>query len=863
MTANQIRQTFLDFFASKGHSIVPSAPMVVKGDPTLMFTNAGMNQFKDVILGNVPVASARVADTQKCLRVSGKHNDLEEVGHDTYHHTMFEMLGNWSFGNYFKKEAIDWAWELLTEVYKLPVEQIYVTVYQGDEVVPYDEEAKSLWLRFLPADHIIDGNRKDNFWEMGETGPCGPCSEIHFDNRPPSEREAVSGATLVNKDNPLVIEIWNLVFMQYLRKADGSLEPLAMKCIDTGMGFERLCMIIQGVQSNYDTDVFRPTISRLSELCGKKYGTSKEIDVAMRVVADHLRAVAFSIADGQLPSNQKAGYVIRRILRRAVRYGYTYLGFTEPFIWKLVDVLAQQMGGQFGELRAQKELIEKVIQEEEASFLRTLANGINLLEGVMASAKGTIDGRTAFELYDTFGFPIDLTELIAKENGLTVDLAGFEKHLAAQKERSRGDAAMEAGDWVELIPITQSEFVGYDTLTAKVRIARYRSVTSKGKTTYQLVLDRTPFYGNSGGQVGDVGMLGSIPVTDTLKENGQTVHVVESLPEDLSGEFTATVDAAKRAAGAANHSATHLMHEALRAVLGDHVEQKGSLVTPEVLRFDFSHFGKVAPEELRLVERKVNAAIRANLPLDEERNCSIEKAKEQGATMLFGEKYGDKVRVVRFGDSIELCGGTHVAATGSIGFFRILSEGAISAGVRRIEAITGARAEEYDYMLEDSLNSVKELLKSPKVVEAMEKLLAENETLAREVEAMQRERVEGIVEIWSNEIGSLPAQNGVVVLARKLAMPGDVAKNLVFALKSRFPNAAIILGLEGEKPSLAVGLGDEVVARGVKAGDVVREAAKKIDGSGGGQPAFAIAGGKNPAGMDEAMSVAAQLIVEN
>ncbi len=865
--------------------------MVVKGDPTLMFTNAGMNQFKDVILGNVPVTSARVADTQKCLRVSGKHNDLEEVGHDTYHHTMFEMLGNWSFGDYFKREAIEWAWELLTQVYGLPAERIYVTVFEGDSAdgVPYDQEAAEIWGRFVASDHIIKGNKKDNFWEMGDTGPCGPCSEIHFDNRPNDERANLSGAELVNKDNPLVIEIWNLVFMQYLRRADGSLVPLEMRCIDTGMGFERLCMILQGKRSNYDTDVFQPTIQRLAELCGKEYGASGDVDVAMRVIADHLRAVAFSIADGQLPGNQKAGYVIRRILRRAVRYGYTYLGFTEPFMWRLVDGLAEQMGGQFPELRAQKELVEKVIQEEEASFLRTLATGISLLEGVMGRAGSkTISGKDAFELYDTYGFPVDLTELIARESGYSVDIAGFEKELAAQKERSRGAAATESSDWTELLPVKESLFTGYDTLTEQVKIARWRSVSAKGRTTYQLVFDRTPFYGASGGQVGDVGYIQEmgvsgyidaergtmgggvsgnmggerVAVIDTLKENGQTVHIVERLPDDVAGVFTAVVDGEKRAAAAANHSATHLMHEALRSTLGDHVEQKGSMVSPDVLRFDFSHFQKVTPEELRKVERMVNAAVRANYPLEEERECSIESAREKGAMMLFGEKYGDKVRVVRFGDSVELCGGTHASATGDIGFFRITSEGAISAGVRRIEAITGRKAEEYAYAVEDMMKAVQETIRNPHVMEAVQKMIAENEHLAREIEAMNREKIAGMVEQMAAEISNRRAENGMIVVRQRLFVRPELAKDLMFALRKREPRLAMVVGIapEGGKPTLAVALGDDVVARGLNAGTVVREAAKEIDGGGGGQPFFAMAGGKNPDGLERAIDRAVELI---
>jgi alanyl-tRNA synthetase len=848
--------------------------MVVKGDPTLMFTNAGMNQFKDVILGNAPVRSPRVADTQKCLRVSGKHNDLEEVGHDTYHHTMFEMLGNWSFGDYFKREAIEWAWEYLTGVLKLPAEQIYVTVFEGDATdgVPLDSEARELWKAFLPEEHILLGNKKDNFWEMGDTGPCGPCSEIHFDNRPAEERAAESGALHVNRDNPLVIEIWNLVFMQYLRRADGGLSPLEMRCIDTGMGFERLCMIVQGVRSNYDTDIFQPTIQRIAAMCGKSYGVAPADDVAMRVIADHLRAISFSIADGQLPSNVKAGYVIRRILRRAVRYGYTYLGFTEPFMWKLVEGLASQMGGQFPELLAQKELIEKVIREEEASFFRTLDTGIQLLDNVMSRAKASgeavIGGGDAFRLYDTFGFPIDLTELIARENGLGVDLAGFERELAAQKERSRGAAAVESGDWVELIPLKESEFTGYDTLSETVRIARWRQVTTKGKTLYQLVFDRTPFYGASGGQVGDTGFITSqadgesIQIIDTLKENGQTVHIVTKMPQDSSAPFTATVSEGPRAATAANHSATHLLHEALREVLGTHVEQKGSLVSPASLRFDFSHFQKVSPEELREVERRVNVAVRANLPLDEERDSTIEAAREKGAMMLFGEKYGDRVRVVRFGSSVELCGGTHAPATGAIGLFKIVSEGAISAGVRRIEAVTGAEAENLVYAADDTLASIREAVKSPRIEEAVQKMIAENEALSKELAAIQREKTEQMVAEISAEIEQ-HAGEGTIVVRRKFTTKPDAVKALMQTLRGRWPRLAMVAGVESEgRPTLAIALGDEVTAGGVNAGAVVREAAKEIEGNGGGQPFFAMAGGKNPAGLDRAMDKAITLITK-
>ena len=756
MESNKIRQAFLDFFAGKGHTIVPSAPMVVKNDPTLMFTNAGMNQFKDIFLGNAPRKYPRVADTQKCLRVSGKHNDLEEVGHDTYHHTMFEMLGNWSYGDYFKKEAISWAWELLTEVYGLPKERMYATVFEGsdEDGVPFDSEAYGYWSQFLPDDHIIRGNKHDNFWEMGETGPCGPCSEIPFDLRDVAEIAKIPGREMVNAGHPQVIEIWNLVFMQFNRKANGSLEPLPAKNVDTGMGFERLCMILQGKKSNYDTDVFQPMIQRISAMSGKRYGEDENTDVAMRVIADHLRAIAFSIADGQLPSNVKAGYVIRRILRRAVRYGYTYLGFNEPFICKLVVTLVEQMGGQFPELKAQQTLIERVIEEEEAAFLRTLATGINLLDGVIRESKkngrSEISGKEAFLLYDTYGFPIDLTELIAREQGMGVDLEAFNVELQAQKERSRNASAVDTDDWVEIMPVEQSEFIGYDTLTANVRITRYRKVSTKGKTSYQLVFDRTPFYGNSGGQVGDTGYIESngerINIVATEKENGLIIHIVDKMPSDPAAEFTAVVDAEKRQAAANNHTATHLMHEALRKVLGNHVEQKGSLVTPGYLRFDFSHFQKVTLEELREVERLVNRAIRANYPLEENRNATKEEAEKCGAMMLFGEKYGDRVRMVRFGTSVELCGGTHTSATGNIGIFRILNESAISAGVRRIEAVTGAAAEDLMYAAEDTMRNIGECLNNSQILPAIKKLVENNESLRHEVEEMRREQIAALAD---------------------------------------------------------------------------------------------------------------------
>ncbi|WP_302250163.1 alanine--tRNA ligase [uncultured Alistipes sp.] len=868
MESNKIRQAFLDFFASKGHVIVPSAPMVVKGDPTLMFTNAGMNQFKDIFLGNAPRKYPRAADTQKCLRVSGKHNDLEEVGHDTYHHTMFEMLGNWSYGDYFKKEAIAWAWELLHDVYHLPAERMYATVFEGSEEdgVPFDQEAYDYWRRFLPEDHIIRGNKHDNFWEMGETGPCGPCSEIHYDLRDEAEIAAKPGREMVNAGHPQVIEIWNLVFMQFNRKANGSLEELPARNVDTGMGFERLCMILQGKKSNYDTDVFQPTIGRIAALAGKRYGEDEKVDVAMRVIADHLRAIAFSIADGQLPSNVKAGYVIRRILRRAVRYGYTYLGFTEPTICKLVAGLVEQMGGQFPELKAQQALIEKVIEEEEASFLRTLATGINLLDGVIErtrrEGKTLISGKDAFVLYDTFGFPIDLTELIAREQGVGVDLEAFEKELQTQKERSRNAAAVDTDDWVELMPLKESVFTGYDTLTDTVHIARYRRVTSKGRTSYQLVFDRTPFYGNSGGQIGDVGYIESanerIAVVATEKENGQIIQIVEQLPENPAAEFRAVVDAEKRQAAANNHTATHLMHEALRKVLGMHVEQKGSMVTPEMLRFDFSHFQKVTPAELREVEQLVNRAVRADYPLEEKRDATKEEAAAAGAMMLFGEKYGDRVRMVRFGTSVELCGGTHTRATGTIGLFKILNESAISAGVRRIEAVTGEQAERILYAAEDTLTSLGEALHNSQVETAVRKMLESNDALSKEVESMRREQVAQ----WAEKIAaSTPVREGMQLIAMQTDRRADFIKDLAYNLRSRSPQLVFVVGTVSEgKPSLTVMLGEEITSRGVNAGAVVREAAKLMQGGGGGQAFFATAGGKNPDGLQAAIDKAVELI---
>ncbi|MBP3564981.1 MAG: alanine--tRNA ligase [Alistipes sp.] len=867
MESNKIRQAFLDFFQSKEHTIVPSAPMVVKGDPTLMFTNAGMNQFKDIFLGNAPRQTPRAADTQKCLRVSGKHNDLEEVGHDTYHHTMFEMLGNWSFGDYFKKEAIAWAWELLTDVYGLDKSRMYATVFEGSEEdgVPFDDEAYGYWKQYLPEDHIIRGNKHDNFWEMGETGPCGPCSEIHFDLRDEEEIAKVPGRDMVNMSHPQVIEIWNLVFMQFNRKVNGELEPLPAKHVDTGMGFERLCMIMQGKKSNYDTDVFQPTISRIAAMAGKRYGDDEKADVAMRVIADHLRAIAFSIADGQLPANAKAGYVIRRILRRAVRYGYTYLGFNEPTLCKLVAGLAEQMGHQFPELKKQQTLIERVIEEEEASFLRTLATGINLLDRVIAKVgkDGVIAGKDAFELYDTFGFPIDLTELIAREQGVGVDLEGFEKELQAQKERSRNAAAQDIDDWQELKAIEQCEFIGYDTLTAPIHIARYRRVTSKGKTTYQLVFDQTPFYGNSGGQIGDTGYIENanekIDVVATEKENGLIIHVVTKLPENIEAEFTAVVDAAKRQAAANNHTATHLLDQALRQVLGTHVEQKGSMVTPQGLRFDFSHFQKVTVEELREVERLVNKLIRQNHPLEENREATMDEANAMGAIALFGEKYGDKVRVVKFGDSVELCGGTHTSATGTLGVFKIVGESAISAGVRRIEAVTAERAEEVLYAVEDQISNLAELVNNPKIEVAIKKMIESNETLQKELEQLHKEQIDAMVE---KIMKARNPESKYFVVARQVPYASNMIKDLAYTLRSKVSDIIMVLGSVNDyKPMLAVMLGDDIVARGVDAGAVVREAAKVMNGGGGGQKFFATAGGKNPDALQAAIDKAVEIIV--
>ena len=861
MTSGELRSMWLNFFKSKGHAVIPSASVIPENDPTVLFTTAGMHPLVPYLLGSKHPAGTRLTDVQKCIRTG----DIDEVG-DASHLTFFEMLGNWSLGDYFKKEMIAWSWEFLTspEYLGLDKDKLAFTVFEGEGDIPRDEEAANYWMENgVKKENIYFLPREHNWWgPAGQTGPCGPDTEMFIIKDQPPCGPNCSPACSCGR----FLEIWNDVFMQYNKTADGQYVPMAKKNVDTGMGFERLCMILQGKKSNYDTDVFQPTIGRIAEMSGKKYGEDRKADVAMRVIADHLRAIAFSIADGQLPSNVKAGYVIRRILRRAVRYGYTYLGFTEPTLCRLVPGLVGQMGGQFPELKAQQGLIEKVIEEEESSFLRTLATGINLLDGVISRTKGEgkelISGKDAFELYDTFGFPIDLTELIAREQGVGVDLAAFEKELQAQKERSRNAAAVDTDDWVELFPIRESIFTGYDTLTEKVRIARYRRVTSKGKTSYQLVFDRTPFYGNSGGQVGDIGMIESanerIPVVATEKENGLIIHIVNQLPENPAAEFTARVDPEKRQAAANNHTATHLMHEALRKVLGAHVEQKGSLVTPEILRFDFSHFQKVTPEELRKVEQLVNRAIRANYPLVENREATKEEAEKCGAMMLFGEKYGDKVRMVRFGSSVELCGGTHTGATGNIGFFKILSESAISAGVRRIEAVTGEQAEKVLYAAEDTMRNIAEYLNNPQVVQAVKKMLESNETLSKEVESMRREQVAQ----WADKIAaSTPERHGMQLFATQTDRRPDFVKDLAYNLRQRSPRLVFVVGSVWDgKPTLTVMLGDEITACGVNAGAVVREAAKLMQGGGGGQAFFATAGGKNPDGLQAAIDKAVELI---
>ena len=866
MTSNEIRSQFLQFFEGKNHHVVASAPMVVKNDPTLMFTNAGMNQFKDIFLGNANAPYPRACDAQKCLRVSGKHNDLEEVGHDTYHHTMFEMLGNWSFGDYFKKEAIAYAWEFLTEVMHIDKCNLYVTVFGGDkeEGLAMDTEAYDFWKEHIAEDRILKGSKKDNFWEMGDQGPCGPCSEIHVDLRDEAEKAKVSGAELVNKDNPLVIEIWNLVFMQFNRLANGTLEPLKAKHIDTGMGFERLCMVMQGKRSNYDTDVFQPLIQEIAKKAGRTYGQQEEADVAMRVIADHLRAVSFSIADGQLPSNAKAGYVIRRILRRAVRYGYTFLGFRQPFMHELVDTLVDQMGHQYKELSQQRDLIHHIIKEEEQSFLKTLANGINRFEDYVAShaqdGKHVIDGAFAFELFDTYGFPVDLTQLMAAEKGWEVDMEGFKKGLAEQKERSRAAAAVENDDWVELLPGVNQEFLGYDQLEAEVKIVRYRHVKVKEKEFYQLVLDRTPFYGESGGQVGDKGVLAhvsgeEVAVVDTKKENNLIVHIVNQLPEHLDSTYTAKVNAQRRTAIECNHSATHLLHKALRKVLGNHVEQKGSSVDDQRLRFDFSHFAKLTHEELRQVEHLVNEDIRSAIALEEHRAMPIAEAQQLGAMALFGEKYGERVRVVKFGDSIEFCGGTHISNTGRIGMLRIVSEGAIAAGMRRIEAVTGEAAERYVDSMQDMLDGIRELFSSKDLVAAVRKTIDDNAALRAQVEQFHKEKMQEL----GKKVAAQLKENPVMV--KRVDFELNQLRDVMLSLRTQFPDMAVVLGSTfGDKPSLLVALGQNRVDAGKNAGNIVRTAGKEMQGGGGGQPGYATAGGKNLAGLDAAMKVAAEMV---
>ena len=868
MTAKEIRESFKKFFESKEHLIVPSAPMVVKDDPTLMFTNAGMNQFKDIILGNATPKCRRQADSQKCLRVSGKHNDLEEVGHDTYHHTMFEMLGNWSFGDYFKKEAISWAWEYIVDVLKIDPKDLYATVFEGspEEGLSRDDEAAGIWEQFLPKDHIINGNKHDNFWEMGDTGPCGPCSEIHVDSRPEEEKAKVPGRELVNKDHPQVIEIWNLVFMQYNRKADGSLEGLPAKVIDTGMGFERLVRTLQGKTSNYDTDVFQPLIKVLGDMAGCKYGEDEKMDIAMRVVVDHLRAIAFAIADGQLPSNAKAGYVIRRILRRAVRYGYTFLGQKEAFIYKLVPTLVDEMGDAFPEIAAQQKLVMKVMQEEESSFLRTLENGIKLLQGVIdetkAAGKTEIAGDKAFTLFDTFGFPLDLTELICREQGLTVDEKGFDVCMQEQKNRARNAAEVKLGDWV-VLGDAESEFVGYDFTEHPAHIIKYREVQQKKRTAYEVILDKTPFYGEMGGEVGDSGVLVSeneeIKVLDTKKENGVAIHIVDKLPEQPEAEFMACVDVERRRAIEANHTCTHLLDEALREVLGTHVEQKGSLVTADGLRFDFSHFEKVTPEQIREVEHLVNAKIREDIPLKEYRDYPIEKAKELGAIALFGEKYGDKVRVVQFGTSVEFCGGCHAASTGRLGMVKIISESSIAAGVRRIEAITGKAVEDTLDKMQDFMTGLRGLLNNaPDLMATIQKAISENKELQSQVDEFKAQKAQELKKILIEKAHEV---NGVKVIAGVLPMEPQHVKDIAFQLRAQFPEQLLVaIGSEANgKPTLTVSISDDLVKEGKNAGLYVREAGKLIKGGGGGQPHFATAGGKDPEGLKAAVDKIVEL----
>ena len=871
MTANEIRQSFLDFFTSKEHHIVPSAPMVVKNDPTLMFTNAGMNQFKDIFLGNSPIKYPRVADSQKCLRVSGKHNDLEEVGHDTYHHTMFEMLGNWSFGNYFKAEAIAWAWEYLTEVLKIDKSIIYVTVFEGDakEKLDFDQEAYDIWKKYIAEDRILRGNKKDNFWEMGDQGPCGPCSEIHVDIRSEEEKKKIPGHAMVNQSHPQVIEIWNNVFIQYNRKANGELEALPAKHVDTGMGFERLCMVVQGKQSNYDTDVFQPIINEIGKLSGKIYGQDQKADIAMRVIADHLRTISFAIADGQLPSNVKAGYVIRRILRRAVRYGYTFLEFNEPFIYRLLPVLIQTMGHQYSELISQKDLIQKVMQEEEASFLRTLETGIRLLDKLIEKQKtnknNILNGKDAFILYDTYGFPFDLTELILRENNMTVDNAEFEKELEAQKERSRNATTTITDDWIILSNEDEKQtFIGYDFLESEVTITRYRKVTTKNQDLYQLVFNVTPFYAEMGGQLGDTGYIEAegeqIAIIDTKKENNLSIHITKKLPNNPTSAFRAIVNTARRTAIANNHTATHLLHYALQQVLGSHVEQKGSLVNDEYLRFDFAHFQKMNAEEIQKVEAIANKLIRQNIKLNERRSVPIDEARAMGAKALFGEKYGEIVRVIGYGESVELCGGTHVSATGNIGLVKIISEGAIAAGIRRIEAITGENALQFIDQKLRILEDLNETMKRPQDIrKALDTLVEENSALHKQVDTFTKDKAKQLAQELTSKAINI---NGINFIGEIISADAALLKDIAFSLRDSIENAIIVLGASNDgKANLAVILSQTLADnKRYNAGNIIREIAKEINGGGGGQPFFATAGGKNPDGLIKAIKKAKELI---
>ncbi len=863
MKANTIRKLYLDFFKSKQHKTMESAPMVVHNDPTLMFTNAGMNQFKDVFLGDSSPIDRRVANSQKCLRVSGKHNDLEEVGHDTYHHTMFEMLGSWSFGDYFKEDAINWAWEFLVDVCKLDIDRIYVTVFKGEKEdgLEKDYEAFNFWKKFLPEDRILDGNKKDNFWEMGETGPCGPCSEIHFDNRDDKERTKVSGQSLINKDHPEVIEIWNLVFMQYNRYSDGSLKSLPNNHVDTGMGFERLSMIMQGVKSNYDTDIFQPIIQEIAKKAGLNYGESEKQDIAMRVIADHIRAISFSIADGQLPSNVKAGYVIRRILRRAVRYAYTFLNLQSSFMYELIEVLVNQMGQQFPELKSQKDLIQKVVQEEEESFLRTLEDGLTRIEQVTKKAKGEISGKQVFELYDTYGFPADLTSLILSEQNLSFNKEDFDKAMQEQKDRSKQAGKVEKGDWIVLIDDDKEEFVGYKNLETEIKITRYRQIISNNGKQYQLVFNLTPFYPEGGGQVGDTGVIESssesIPIVDTKKENKVIIHFSDELPTDISSIFSAKVNQDNRKASSRNHTATHLLHESLRSILGDHVEQKGSLVSPDYLRFDFTHFSKIEESDLKHIEAGVNAKILANIALNEHNNLPLKKAKDLGAIMLFSEKYEDVVRMIQFDSSKELCGGTHVEATGEIGIFKILSEASISSGIRRIEAITATNALNYLNDKQEMLERIGGLVKNKDIYKGVEQLVSSNKQLEKQLKEFKKANVGGIKD---ELLKSAVEVNKIRFIAQEVDMEADDMKNVSFALRKE-KNLAMILGAKvGGKALLTVMLSDDLVEKGLSADSIIREIAKAINGGGGGQPFFATAGGTNVSGINHALEKAKEIL---